>query len=147
MATGDFTLFEEYAEQSGNKEHNLSSDTIKLGLIDNTASPAANDGTPTWGDYSDNEVGTGGNYTANGETIANQSWTETDGVGTFDGDDITLAQHESGFTDAYWGILYNATHASNMAIGFLELGGPVSEQEGQVEIRWHTDGIFTHTVG
>jgi hypothetical protein len=146
MAQGDVTLFEEYALDAGAEDHDLASDVIKLGIIDNTTPPTAADATPTWGDYSANEVSTAGGYTADGETIASQSWTEANGVATFDGDNITLAQNGSGFTDAYWGILYNSTNASNKAIGFIDLGGPVSEQVGQVEIRWNASGIFTHTV-
>lgn len=146
MAQGDFTLFEEFADRLGEKEHDFVNDTFKLGIIDNTTAPTASDATPQWGDYSANEVSTSGGYTAGGETIANQSWSEADGTATFDGDDITFAQNGSGFTSAYWGILYNSTNASNMAIGFLDLGGPVSEQDGQVEIQWNASGIFTISV-
>lgn len=146
MATGDVTIFEEFAENIGGSDHNFSSDTLKLGLIDNTAAPTAADATPAWSDYSANEVSTAGGYTANGETLANVSWSEASGVATLDADNVSLSQNGSGFTDAYWGIIYNDTHASDAAIGFVELGGPVSEQAGPVAINWNASGILTVTV-
>jgi hypothetical protein len=146
MARGDFTIFEEFADQLGEEKHNFASDTLKLGIIDNVATPTAADATPTWSDYSANEVSTAGGYTANGETLANVSWSEAAGVGTLDADDVELAQNGSGFTDGYWGIVYNDSEATDMAIGFVDLGGPVSEQDGPVNIRWNASGLFTVTV-
>lgn len=146
MATGDVTVFEEFADQLGKEMHNFSSDTLKLGLIDNTTPPTAADATPTWSDYSGNEVGTGGGYTANGETLANVSWAEAAGVATLDADNVSLSQNGSGFTDAYWGIIYNDTEATDAAIAFVELGGPVSEQAGPIAINWNASGILTVTV-
>jgi hypothetical protein len=145
MATGTVTLFEEFTLQLGSENHILTNggDVIKLGLIDNTTAPTAGDTSPTWSDYSANEVGTGGGYTADGVTLANQSYTEAAGTATFNADDVSFTQNASGFTDAYWGIIYNSTNASDMAIGFVELGGPVSEVAGPVTISWNENGIFT----
>jgi len=146
MARGDLTLFEEFAAQLAGETHNFSSDTLKLGLVDDTLTPTAADGTPTWSDYSANEVGTGGGYTADGITLASVSWSETGGVGTLDAADVSLTQNASGFTDAYWAILYNDSAGSDEAIAFVDLGGPVSEQDGPVAINWNASGILTITV-
>lgn len=146
MARGDFTVFEEFAANIGDGEHDLSADTLKLGLIDNSLAPTAADASPAWGDYSANEVSTAGGYTANGETLTTVTYTEADGVATLDADDVDLVQNGSGFTDAYYGILYNDTNASDAAIGFVDLGGPVSEQDGPISIAWNASGILTVTV-
>jgi len=146
MAAGDVTLFEELAKDLADEVHDLAADTLKLGLIDNTTAPTAADATPRWADYSANEVSTAGGYTANGETLTTVSYTEAGGVGTLDADDVELAQDGSGFTDAYWGILYNDSATNKEAIGFVELGGPVSDQDGPVNIRWNASGILTITV-
>lgn len=147
MARGDFTVFEEFAVQLGQELHNFASDTLKLGLIDNTAAPTAADATPAWADYSANEVGTGGGYPANGISLSGVTWTEAGGVATLDDTgNISLSQNASGFTDAYWGILYNDTAAGDQAIGFLDLGGPVSEVTGPIAITWAAGGIVTITV-
>ena len=148
MATGTLTLFEEFAGQIGSENHVFTTggDVIKVGLVDNVVTPTAADATPNWSDYSVNEVGTGGNYTATGETLANQTYTEVAGVANFDADNIDIAQNAAGFTNAYWAIIYNDTNATDMAIGFVELGGPVSEVSGPISINWNASGIFTVTI-
>ena len=146
MATGDLTLFEEFSDQLGEEAHNFATDTLKLGLIDNSSAPTAADATPTWSDYSGNEVSTAGGYSADGITLTSMTWTEASGVATLDAANISLSQDGSGFTDAYWGILYNDSNGTDMAIGFIELGGPVSEQAGPVAINWNASGILTVTV-
>lgn len=146
MATGDVTIFEEFTEMLGQEVFDFDNDTLKLGLIDNTTPPTAADATPRWGDYSGNEVGTGGGYTANGETLTTVSWSEADGTATLDADNVSLTQDASGFTDAYWGIIYDDNATNDEAIGFVELGGPVSEQAGPVAINWNASGILTVTV-
>ena len=147
MARGDFTVFEEFAAQLGAENHILhAADVLKLGIVDDTITPTAAYETPTWGDFSANEVSTAGGYTADGETLADVTYLEADGVGTLDATNITLAQDASGFTDGHWGILYNSTNAGGMAIGFLDLGGPVSEVAGAVNINWNVGGILTITV-
>lgn len=137
MATGDVTLFEEFTREIGEEIHNFSSDTLKFGIIDNTAAPTAADATPRWADYSANEVATTGGYTANGETLAGVAWTEANGTSTLVANSFTLSQNGSGFTDAYWGVIYNDTAAADQAICFVELGGPVSEQAGDVVIKFN----------
>ena len=146
MAAGDVTLFEEFGREAIEEIHDFANDTLKLGLIDNSTPPTAADATPRWADYSGNEVSTGGNYTANGETLTTVTWQEAAGVSTLNADNVELAQDGSGFTDAYWGILYNDSAANDEAIAFVELGGPVSEQAGPVNINWNASGIFTLTV-
>ena len=146
MATGDLTIFEEFVDQIGEEQHNFSADTLKLGLVDNVLAPTAADATPTWSDYSANEVSAAGGYTANGETLANVTWIEAAGTATLDADNVELAQNGAGFTDAHWGIIYNDTSGTDMAIGFVELGGPVSEQAGPVNINWNASGILTVAV-
>ena len=152
MATGDFTLFEEFVDQLGMEIHDFDNDTFKLALIDDTVTPTAADATPAWGassgvDYDANEVTNAGGYTTGGETVA-VTWSEADGTATLNDDsgDISLSQDGSGFTDAYWGIFYNDSAANKNAIGFIELGGPVSEQAGPVAINWNASGIFTIAI-
>lgn len=146
MAVGDLIVFEEYASQVGKEIHNFASDTIKLGIIDNTVAPLAANTTPTWGDYSTNEVSTTGGYIENGITLTGVTWTEADGVAILDANNISLSQNASGFTNGYWGILYNDTATNKDAFAFLDLGGPASEQAGPININWGAEGILKHTV-
>ena len=144
MAQGDFTVFDEFVLNIGKEVHELSSDTLKLGIVDDTITPTAGDATPVWGDYSGNEVSAAGGYVADGITLTGVTFTEAGGTATLDDTgNISLAQDGSGFTDGYWGILYNSSAAGSNAIGFLDLGGPVSEQAGPVNINWNASGILT----
>lgn len=149
MARGDFTVFNEFAVSIGEKKIDLETDTIKLALITNGVTPTANDATPQWGagsgvDYDGNEVSTAGGYTANGLACANPALTRSGDTSTFDADDpAALSQNGSGFTNAYWGILYSDTATNKDCIGFLDLGGPVSEQAGPITITWNASGILT----
>jgi hypothetical protein len=153
MAKGDVTLFNQLAQDVKSGQHNFqSTDVFKLGLVDDTITPTAADTSangPKWDDYSGNEVSAGGNYVTGGLTLAYTSatrWNLTGGVGKYDADDLELAQHAEGFTNARWGILYNDSHANDRAVGFVDLGGAVSEQAGPVAIRWNADGIVRTTV-
>ena len=138
-------MFEEFADQIGEEGHKFDTDVLKMGLVDNVKTPLAADATPTWSDYVANEVSTAGGYTANGETL-NSSWAEAAGVGTLDADAVALSQDGSGFEDAYWAIIYNETNATDMAIAFIDLGGPISEVAGPITIDFHATGILTVTV-
>ena len=153
MARGDLTLFEEFANDLGGLKHNFESGghVYKVGIVDSTLAPLDTIGTPAWGDYSANEV-SGSGYTAGGATLASQSYNEASGVATFDATDVTWSQASggtSGFTSAYWAIIYDDTTSSaatKYAFAFVELGGPVNNNDGDVTISWNASGIFTVTV-
>ena len=146
MARGDLTIFEEFVGQIGGEHHNFASDVLKLGIINNTAAPTAADATPTWSDYSANEVATTGGYTANGETVGSVTWAEVAGTATLDGANVSLTQNASGFTDGHWGILYNDTSTTDMAIAFVNFRDgttPINETTGPIAINWNASGILT----
>lgn len=152
MARGDLLMFEEFVNYLGNALYNFENgaDEIRLALIDSTAAPTQADPTPLWGDYSSNEV-SGSNYTANGEILASQSYNEASGTATYDAADVTWSQASggtSGFTDAYWGILFDDTPASpaDPAICYVDMGGPVNNNDGDVTVSWNASGIFTVAV-
>jgi len=147
MARNDWVTFEEFSVDLANGVHNLGSDTFKVGLVDETATvPAAATATPRWADFSGNEVsGTG--YTAGGDELSGTSTAEEDGVTTFDDTgNVTWSQNGAGPTDIYWAILYNDTADNKEAVGFLDMGGPVSLVDGDVSITWNASGILTITV-
>lgn len=143
MATGDVTVFDEakaYMIDGGWE----STDDIKCAVLDNTTAPAAGDTTPALGDYT--QVGSGGTYTAGGTSLGNLGTCVTEAAGTMTFDSSTnptWAQNASNDTDAYWGLIYNDTDASDRAIAFVELGGPVNMSAGALTITWNASGIFT----
>jgi hypothetical protein len=137
MPRGSVVLFDGFMYDLAKGVHgDLSAATLKLGIIDDTAAPAVDDANPRWADYVANEVVTTGNYTANGETLTTLVLALISQLTTLSADDVGIALHASGFLNGYSGILYNSTAANDEAIGFIDLDGPVSEQEGPVDFEW-----------
>jgi len=148
MARNDWVTFNVHAEDLANKVHNMGSDTFMVGLINNDATlPAVDTLTPRWADFSANEVSGGTSYVANGKALTGTSIAESGGVVTFDDTgNVLWAEDASGPEDIYWAILYNITATNDEAVGFLDMGGPVSLKAGDVSITWHASGIWTLTV-
>jgi len=151
MATGDVTIFEEakgYMFDGGW----ATTDQIYVAICDNTTTPVAAAAAPavgSGGTTNYTEVGAAGSYTTGGELL--DTWAnmivEAGGTVTFDdtGASVSWTQNASNDTDAWWAIIYNTTQASNAAICFIELGGPVDMSAGALTITWNGSGIFTFT--
>lgn len=137
MAKGDVIVFQETLLRMGKAELDLSSDALKLVIVDNTITPAADDVTPTYSDYSANEVSNAGNYVTGGISLTSVVYSMVSGIATLAANDVVVSEDPSGFTDGYWGILIDDTHASKAAICAVDLGGPESEQSGDVSVEWN----------
>ena len=148
MARNDWVTFEEFSKDLANGVHDLGDDTLTVALITNAATePIAACATPRWADFSANEVADGNGYTSPGEELSGTSIAEAAGVATLDDSgNVTWSQNASGFTNAYWAILYNSEAENDEAIGYLDMGGPVSLVDGDVSITWNASGILTVTV-
>ncbi len=145
MAAGDVTLFQAAFEDA--LENWDGADTIKCAILDNTTAPTAGTATPALGDFT--EVGTGGSYTAGGESLGTWSTmvTFSGAVTTIDSaTNPSWAQNASNDTDAYWGLIYNSTQVGNEALAFVDLGGPVDMSAGSLTITWNASGIATITI-
>jgi hypothetical protein len=153
MARGDLLLFEEFANQLGGELHNFeaSQDTFKVALINSTLAPTQA-AAAVWGTWDSNEVGwSTANYTAGGAALTSQSYNEASGTATFDASDITWSQDASlsSSSNAYWAILYNtatSSPATQYAIAYIDLAGPIHLKDGDITISWNTSGIFTVAV-
>jgi hypothetical protein len=142
MAKGDVVIFQTAMYDLLKGTHgDLSAATIKCGIVDDTITPVANLATPNWSDFVANEVATTGNYTANGETLTTVVLAMVGGIATLTADDVVVAEHASGFLDGYWAIIHNST-ASGAAIFAIDLGGPESEQAGDVSIEFSGGVVF-----
>ena len=142
MAQGDIRFFAGALLEMGKGTHNLSSDTLKVGLVTSTATPAVGDTDPRWGaggsvNFATNQVTPGGNYATGGAALASVTWTNVSGVMTLRATDPVIAQHASNPTNARWGIIYNDTATNKNAIGFIDFGS----------VRDLTTGPFTIDFG
>ena len=147
MAQGDVTVFEEalaYMIDGGWE----AADDIKVAILDNTTAPTAADTTPALGDYT--EVGTAGNYAAGGTSIGNLGTAVTEAAGVMKFDSATnpnWAADGSNDADAYWGLIYNDTDAGDLALAFVDLGGPVDMSTNPLTLTWDaSNGVFTISI-
>lgn len=142
MAVGDILWFNQAALDLGNKLHDLSSDQLKVGLINSAVTPDETTADPRWGaggstNLSSNEVATGASYAAGGPSLASVTWALQSGNPELRANAVVVAQDAGGFTDARWGIIYNNTDAGKRAIGFVDLGSARSIVGGPLTLDWN----------
>ena len=147
MAQGDVTWFNAAKAKLGLAIINLETDVLKLGLITDSITPTASTADPCWGaggttNLSSYEVTPGGNYSAGGPTIANNTFTESGGTATLDADNTSIAQNASNPTNARWGVVYSSTATDNDALAFVDLGGVSDLSSGGFSITWNPSGIM-----
>lgn len=150
MAQGDVVVFNQFWEDVGDKLHNLSSDTFKMGIVTNATVPAATTADPRWGaggttNFSTNQVTPGGNYATGGPIVADgtpDAWTRSGATTTFDLENVSILQNVSNPSGAYWGIIYNDTDTGKRCAGYIDLGGPIDLSAGDFTITWNANGMF-----
>lgn len=143
MARGDLKWFGQALHDLGNKIHDMDGDDFRMGIVTNATVPAVTTAAPHWGgtgttNFATNQVATGDDYTAP-IALGTEAWTLVSGVPYWRvSSDVTIAQDaDNGFTDGYWGIIYNNTDANKRAIAYIDLGGPVGNVSGPIEFAWN----------
>lgn len=151
MARGDVKLFAAFDKVAkGGISFNLGSDTLKLGIVTAATVPGVGTNDPRWGalgttDFSANQVATSSNYTGP-ITLGSVTWTRTAGVVTLDFADVTVTIDAAGFTDGYYAIIYDDTVAGKYAIGYIDLGGPISLIAASLVITVNASGFSADTA-
>lgn len=152
MARGDVHLFANFQQKAlSGVSFNLATDTLKLGIINNTVAPSVTTPDPRWGaggatDFSADQVATGTGYTGP-IALTGDTFTLTGAVSSLKANNVVIPQDASGFSNAYWGILYDATTAGNYCVGLVDLGGPIGNVNGPINLNWNASGIETFTAG
>jgi hypothetical protein len=153
MATGTMKWFAQGLLDLGNKIHNLSSDTLNLGIVTTATVPLLSTAGPHWGgsgttNFATNQVSTGGTQYTGPKTLASVTWTLVSNVPTLRATDISMTIDASGFTNGAYGIIYNNTDANKRALGFIELSaaGTLSLQAGAITIDWGGAGTDLFTI-
>lgn len=146
MATGDIKWFAQGVLDLGNKIHNLSSDSLLMGIVTSATVPSITTAEPHWGgtgttNFATNQVSTAGGYTGP-IALTSVTWTNVSGVLTLRAADVVIPQNASGFSNGAYGIIYNNTDANKRAIAFVELsaGGTASIVSGSLTIDWQGAG-------
>lgn len=142
MARGDIKWFAQGLHDLGNKIHDLDGDDLRLGIVTNSTVPSVSTTAPHWGgtgttNFATNQVSTGTAYTGPVD-ITIDSWTLTSAGADLRFTDVTINQDAGGgFSNAYWGILYNNTDANKRALAYIDLGGAIGNVSGPITIEWN----------
>lgn len=147
MATGDIVWFDQALGDIPNAVHNVTTATLKLGLITSSTTPAATTSDPCWGaggstNMSTNKVAEATAWTGPATLTITTSGLSS-GKFVLDGNDVTVAQDAGGFTNARWGIIYNDSQAAKKCLAYVDLGSDRSIVSGPLTITWATAGILT----
>lgn len=117
-----FTPYNSFIQELGRGGHDLDADVLKIALS-NTAPDAAD---ATLADIS--EISAGGGYSAGGETVANNAYSQTGGVGILTGDDVIFSA--SGSVAAFrYAIMYNSSKSDKL-VGYLDHGSSITMTAG-----------------
>ncbi len=155
MAQGTVTMFQKTLETIGLGEFNLNTDEYRIGLIKSAANggddPATGDADPGWHasrttNFLAAEVTPGGNYSTGGIDMTN-TYSQTSGVGKFDGADHTILVGLAGNpTNVRWGILYNWTDTDKKAVAYIDMGSDFDATTGDIIVTWNASGIIALTL-
>lgn len=152
MAAGDFKWFAQALHDLGEKIHDLSSDDIRFGLINNSVPPTVAATAPHWGgsgtvNFASSEVATATSYTGP-IALASESWTKDATGAVFDAaDPSAIAQDAGGATDIAYAVFYNNTDANKRCLGYMELntGGTISLVTGSLVLGFNAAGVLRLT--
>lgn len=121
--------------------------TIKGGITTNATVPGLSTADPRWGaggttNFATNEVTPGGAYSAGGITLTSPTVTNSTVYTNLNcTSPISLAANASNPTGAYWMIIYDSTAAGKQAMGYIDLGGPLSLVSGlQINVNGASSG-------
>lgn len=141
MAQGDVVFFDQWLVDVAEAKQDHELGVFFLGLVTNATVPADTTADPRWGaggttNFKTNEVIPGGNYAADGASLANPSVALVGGLAEIDTDDpATWAQNASNPTNAQWGIIYN-NQAAKECVGYVDLGGAFDMTTGDLDVNW-----------
>lgn len=136
-------IYNRFQYNVGAKLIDLNNDTVKAALLTNSYTPDKDDN--VWTDVSTYEVsGTG--YTAGGQDLANQAYTEDDinDLAKFDADNPLWTS--ATITAAYL-ILYDDTMATDDLMMCFDFGGDKSSSGGDYEVQVDANGLFKSEQG
>lgn len=139
MAQGDVVFFDQWLVDLAEAKHDHELGAFFLGLVTNVTVPLVTTADPRWGaggttNFKTTEVTPGGNYVADGKSLANPSVTLNGGLAEIDWDDPgAWLQNAANPANATWGIIYN-NQAAKECVGFVDLGGAFDMTTGDLTV-------------
>ena len=147
MARGDIHWFNYGGLLIGKKLADLSADALKLGIVNGANVPTVNTPNPAWGangtvNFSADQVTTNAGGYSGPIALASVTFTQVGNLATLAANSTVIVQDSSnGFANANYGIFYDDTAANKPAFAFIDLGGPVGNQNGPVNINFNSSAV------
>lgn len=123
-----YNKFNDFVEQLGLAKHDLNTHTIKV-YLSNTAPSATLDAVKA--DLA--EIAAGNGYAAGGVDVQN-TWSESGGLGSCTGIDVSVTASGGSIGPFQYAILYNADQVSPLEplIAWYDRGAPVTLNNGDI---------------
>jgi len=119
-----FNKFNSFIEAMGRKVHNLNADTLKV-VLTNSAPSASNTVLANI-----TQISNGNGYTTGGSVAANNSYSQTSGVGKLVADDVLFTATGSMGPFRY-SVLFNDTATNDELIGWWDYGSSITLATGE----------------
>lgn len=119
-----FNKFNSFIEAMGRKVHNLNTDTLKV-VLTNSAPSASNTVLANI-----TQISNGNGYTTGGSVAANNSYSQTSGVGKLVADDVLFTATGSMGPFRY-SVLFNDTATNDELIGWWDYGSSITLATGE----------------
>lgn len=146
MARGDLKWFNSALLALGSKKIDLTSDTLKVGIVTGAVALTVNTPDPRWGagggtDLSANQVPLGAAYTGP-VALSGVTWALVSNVPTLRAGVVTIPQDGvngvgAGFSTGHYAVIYDDTATGKPALGFVDLGGPLGNVTGPLTLDWN----------
>lgn len=138
MAT--YNKYQHFVEAVGLKLHDLNTDTIKIALTNTTPNAGTHEGLADI-----TEISAGNGYSAGGNVVANNSYSQTGGTATFDGDTIVFTASGGSIATFRYAVLYNDTSTGDKLIAYYDSGSAQDITDGNTFTVTVTTTLFTLT--
>jgi hypothetical protein len=143
MAQGDVVFFDQWLVDVAEAKQDHEAGVFFLGLTDGSTTPTATTADPRWGaggttNFKAEEATPGGQYAADGKSLANPSVALVGGSAEIDWDDPgAWTQDGASPTDATYGIIYN-NQAAKECVGYVDIGGVFNMTTGDLDVVFGT---------
>ncbi|MEN8493483.1 hypothetical protein ABFB50_00655 [Dehalococcoides sp. THU3] len=127
-----------------NKEISWMNDTIRVMLVTDSYTPDK-----TTHQFKSQVIGeaTGTGYTAGGVALTTKTATIDNVTGVFTLDAADSVWVNATLSNVKYAVIYDDSHSSDALLGYIELDQAVSPLNQNIAIEWHTDGVFSVTLG
>jgi hypothetical protein len=116
-----FQKYNAFIQNLGRKQIDLDNDILKIALT-NTAPNAA-----THSGLADiTEIAAGNGYTAGGQTVDANAYSQTGGTGKLTGDDVTFVASGGAMATFRYAVLYSDTSTGDLLIAYWDRGSSLT---------------------